>query len=288
MSRLSVILSVLLVWAAAGAYAQTSTDATSAPGPTAGLVQATSSATAGRTTGQSLQPQTSFVGLSTFNGRPSTETVLVIPGKPLEAQALDRIVEDLTIMGRIIEKDLSPEVAAAAPGDVFVIGMDHPGTMGPEALSPSPGRVKPMYVGGYGAVFFLRVDFPLVPPPETPEPPAKTEKADSVWAEAKRSLQAPEPGPFNAYQQAAPAPQPYNAETATALKARLIASMKHAANIEVISPDEWLAIVVQAPAPAPGAKTVLTLRAKKADIDQFAAAKLDRTQFEQRVQTIAY
>jgi hypothetical protein len=282
MSRLSIILSILLAVAAAGAYAQTSAQATLAPAPTVEPVQPVSSATAGRTTGQ---PPTSFAGLSTFNARPATETVLVIPGKPLEAQALDRIVEDLTIMTRIIEKGLPPEFTGASdmPEVLGTIRMVRADGIGPDALSAPLGRAKPMYVGGYGALFFLEVDFPLLPPPEAAEPPAKPEKADSVWAEAKRSLEAPEPGLFKA-----PEPQPYDAETVNALKARLIASMKHAANIEVVAPDEWLAIVVQGPAPTPAAKTVLTLRARKADIDQFAADKLDRAEFEQRLRTITY
>lgn len=312
MTRPYMIPRILLVVLAAGAaYAQALPPAASEPPATAVVVTtppavSTSRTVSVQTTGEPAARSVSLFDSSMIGTGAQPSAVLVVPGKALDAEALDRIVEDLTIMGRIIEKGLSPEFTSAA-ADVFVgVRMDHGGAnMGPDVLLPSIGRAKPMYVGGYGALFFLQVNFPLLPPPETPEPPAKTEKVDPVWADAKRSLQEPESSRLDPYQQGQPAPHPYSAETVTALKAQLIGDLKHAANVAAIGPEEWLAIVVQgtvaapqsqgqtasdpsSPAPAAAEKTVLTLRAKKADIDLFAADKLDRTQFEQRVQVITY
>ena len=250
-------------------------------------------------------------------GAALTEPVLVIPDAQMEPDALDQVVEDLSIMSRIIQKNLSQDLTL---GPVPLLG--DLGTMssvfvstgkgawaeaaGPQAVFSATGRVKPMYLGGYGALFFLRVGFPLLPPPETPEQPATTKKADPVWAEARRSLVEPDLG-VTRDEQAGAAPQPYSRENLEALKAQLIASMRHAVNIQGVKPTEWLVFVVQGTARTAGderpsralsdapaatadryAKTVLTLRAKKADIDLYAADKLDRAQFEQRVQTVTY
>jgi hypothetical protein len=283
MNRLRMTSCVLLAAFAAQVYAQTSSTSSQATsGPT-------TRATTGTTTGTGRLPHA------------PSEAVLVVPGKALDAQTLDRIVEDLTIMSRIIEKGLSSPDFVGTATDATMAGVQRTlfsfgGRAGPDVLSPPAGQVKPMYVGGYGAVFFLQVTFPLLPPPEASEATAKTDQADPVWAATKRSLQEPAPSPFDPYRQEAPAPEPYNRETVDSLKAQLIGNMKHAANIGAIAPEEWLAIVVQGTAPQgqdpattpPATKAVLTLRAKKADIDLFAADKLDRTQFEQRVQTITY
>ncbi len=65
------------------------------------------------------------------------------------------------------------------------------GYRGPQALFPSPGRPKPLYIAGYGAMFFIQVDFPLLAPPEkAQEQPAEAQE-DTVWAQTKQSLLEP-------------------------------------------------------------------------------------------------
>ena len=57
---------------------------------------------------------------------------------------------------------------------------------------------KPIYIGGYGAVFSLQVDFPLLPPPETAEPNKTADKTDRIWAAAQRELSGPAGRPSSA------------------------------------------------------------------------------------------
>jgi len=246
-------------------------------------------------------------------------SVLVIPAQEMTPETYDRIVEDLSIMNRIIEKNTRMTgdmgriygTILGEPGDVIMV---------PRILRSLGGRSKPMYIGGYGAVFSLVVDFPLLPPPEAPEPNKVAEKPDPVWVGAQRELLDPQAtlrlqrGPAQA--------RTYRAEAVETLRSGLIGLLKHATNIRDLAPEAWLTILVQGPAPttrggAPASagvagavygggspyeehqalilpqmrsegRTLLTLRAKKSDIDQYAKGQLDDAQFQQRVQIVTH
>jgi hypothetical protein len=59
-----------------------------------------------------------------------TEPVLVIPGKPMDAQAIDQAVEDLSVMSRIIEKNaFAQEGTLDAFGDMGAL-LEHRQTWG--------------------------------------------------------------------------------------------------------------------------------------------------------------
>jgi hypothetical protein len=176
---------------------------------------------------------------------------------------------------------------------------------GPQILRASGGRPKAIYIGGYGAVFSLQVDFPLVPPPETPEPNKSTDKTDRVWAAAQRELVNPQPTIH--LQPDVLQGAPYRVEAVENLRSTLIALLKHATNIRDLEPESWLTILVQGPSAVadpsqdspgdqqvnpigahPTDRTLLTLRAKKADIDQLAKGPLEQTEFQKRVQITTY
>lgn len=239
----------------------------------------------------------------------SAELALVIPNKETDVATTSRTIEDLGIMSRIIEKNiLTPYgVARNEWRDPFarVYGS---ADAGPRALFPSFGRPKPLYIAGYGATFFIRVDFPLLPPPtQTPEQPTQTQE-DSVWAQTKQSLtESPETG---VVQQGRPAGQPYNQARVEGFRKSLIGTMKHAANIRGLEAGEWVTFVVQgqgpmiatpvtsagatngivlpAAGPVSTGRSVMTLRATKADVDAYAKGQLSPEQFEQKVQAITY
>jgi hypothetical protein len=240
--------------------------------------------------------------------------VLVVPAKEMSPEAYDRVAEDLNIMNRIFQKSVTeaPELYPydALRREVATLQMlQHTGYMSPWQgdkwiFRSSSGRPRPLYIGGYGAVFSFQVSFPLVPPPETPKPDQTGEPMDQVWAAAQRELANPQ-----AVTRALPATsqgEPYRQEAVEGLKSALTEALKHATNIRDLEPDAWLLILVQGPSPtvpsqspnpAPdpvlvlpaahaGGRTLLTLRAKKADIDQYAKGQLDDTQFQQRVQIV--
>lgn len=236
------------------------------------------------------------------------ESPLVIPAKEMDVEATGRIVEDLAIMARILEKNVLDTygLRRSMYSDMLILGAPMPPDMGPRMLFPSVGRPKPLYVGGYGAVFFIQVDFPLLPPPQTAkEPPADTQ-ADPVWSQTKRSLLEPRSaGAAPGRDETAP---PYNQGKVDSLRRSLIAAMKHAANIRILEPKDSLIIVVQGFGPStesagrgpsaglalpaigatPVGRSVMTLRATKADVDSYARGQLDPTQFEGRVQVVTY
>jgi hypothetical protein len=153
-----------------------------------------------------------------------------------------------------------------------------------------------MYVGGYGALFFLQVDFPLVPPASQPQE-TSVEEDDAVWAEARRNLYE---SPGVVLPTGAVPVEAYSEEKVAFLRSRLVELMRHASNIRLPDPNDWVTVVVRGtaagdsrPAPAAGAflaeeiscaRTILTLRARKSDIDQYAQGRLDQAQVEQRLQ----
>jgi hypothetical protein len=284
----------------------------SSAAPSTGIVQPTPSA--GNAPRRASPTRDDYVNLyesllTDAPGRTSlTEPVLVVPGRPMDAQAIDQAVEDLSIMSRIIEKNALGEYdrlggfgATELLGRYRVSPWWSP--VGPTTFFPVVGRAKPMYLGGYGAVFFIQVDYPLLPPPETPQEPPAGQQEDPVWAEAKRSIFEPQARPMLPHEVGEPS-EPYSRETVDTLRGNLIAAMKHATNIRVLEPAEWVTIVVQGVAPAtqmsqgsaaalpavgtPAGRTVLTLRATRADVDLYAGGQLSQQQFEQQLQTVTY
>jgi hypothetical protein len=255
-------------------------------------------------------------GFSTGTSR-GFAAVLVIPAKEMPPETYDRIVEDLSIMSRIIEKSLrdGSEQTFGAVGTAYGMysGADTYGhalllpsdNTGPRVLRSSGGQPKAIYIGGYGAVFSLHVDFPLVPPPATAEPNKTADKTDRVWAAAQQELVNPQAG--IRLRPGAPPARPYLPEAVENLRSTLLAVLRHASNIRDLEPESWLTILVQGPSsvadqswdssddPAanligtrPAGRTLLTLRAKKTNIDQLAKGSLEQTEFQKRVQSTTY
>lgn len=218
-------------------------------------------------------------------------------------------------------------------------------SVGPEAI----------YLEGYGVLFLLQVDFPLAPPSEIKEQ-EPNEQGDLTWEETKRELYSQQEDV--GYDQesrivisrrvGAPTRE-YDGEKVEQLKDLIIKSLKHAANIRNLKPEESVIITIRGCAPvdviletvetrpssaAPqtstsryssasprsdasqrgtsrtattanrkhadvlqtllrtkdvsGDSTIMTIRAKKADIDIFAKGQANFDQFQQRVRINTY
>ncbi len=241
---------------------------------------------------------------ATQNGNPRDRilrTVFVVPGPELASEGIAQITEDLAVMCRIFDKAtvwagrmFPGQTAATIPVDLSGI-----------EISENRVRTQALYLDGYGAVFFLPVDFPLAAPPEE-QAPAKTESSgDPVWSQTANELRGAPQGPPRAA-----APQ-YDAQKVENLKAALIGTLRHAANLRTHGANDVINIVVttrqnqamgrgellfqqrgltaitsteeQTVAPAP---TVLILRATKADVDATVKGGLNPEQFTAKVQIL--
>jgi hypothetical protein len=226
-------------------------------------------------------------------------TVLVVPGPDLTGEGIGQITEDLAVMCRIFDKAtvwagrmLPGQTAATIPVDISGI-----------EIPENRVRTQALYLDGYGAVFFLPVDFPLAAPSQEQVPLKNESSGDPVWSQTANELRgAPQATPRAA------APQ-YDAQRVENLKAALVGTLRHAANLRTRRPSDAISIVVttrqsqaggraellfqqrgltaiapaeeQAVAPVP---TVLILRTTKPDVDAVAKGGLSREQFAAKVQ----
>jgi hypothetical protein len=225
-----------------------------------------------------------------------------------EADATARVglEEDLFVMARVISRTLE-----RAEGDKvkYKLGV-------PMLLTGSGRSVRPLYIEGLGPLFMIKVSFPLLPPPKPEEKSSRKRATDTEWDEAHRDV-------FAETEEWVDEPERnsnYSEERVGLLKRELIGALKSAANMRGLEPDEFLNIAVFGHAPPvrikavsygttgemgaglPAARvvfdksgaanaakgSVLTLRARKDDIDAFAAGKLDVEAFNGKVTTAIY
>lgn len=249
------------------------------------------------------------LGMSLSNS--DTGTVLVIPTSEIKPEELAITIEDMTVMARIIDKQLGKEKSK----QILFYGNFLGGQ--------SSRTAETIYLQGYGALFLKKVDFPLSPPPtvQEQESQAKEEDVDPVWEQMKQELYEPQESRRRRVEREE---EKYDAEKVENLKTDLIKALKHAANIRNLKPAESVILTVTGSSGSsnitsvaipgtgqifvqnketktvkivtptiPGdlglsSPTVLVIRAKKSDIDTFAKGDLDFDKFRERVQIFAY
>lgn len=239
---------------------------------------------------------------------------LIVPEGEAEGDQLSEIREDLTILARILRK-----AAGHTDGREEAMGI---------MLSSLPGLRQPqaMYLGGYGAVFVLNVQFPLAPPPEVDKKPSE-KPGNTAWDEARREIYGAKRSPNELWiAKAGPRHEvAYDAERVARLKRELIEALKNASNLRHVPEDEVVVVAVASGAGggagareftvvrvekevrsegrstgrkpdvvqtrervASGPESKLVLRVKKADADAYAAGKLDHDAFTKRVTVSTY
>jgi len=245
--------------------------------------------------------------------------VLVIPALEMKAEDLATIVEDMTVMARIFDKQLGQEQSKNMwfSGDFFV---------------QSGRTAQTMYLQGYGALFLKKVDFPLSSGPTVQEEEQQTQKedVDPVWDQMKQEIYEPQKDRRRRIEREE---EKYDAEKVENLKTNIIKALKHASNIRGLKPDESVIATVTGGGSSYGdyrgggydgygsrgsysmtlpgtgqvivqnkdkksmsivtpalpsdlevtSATVLIIRAKKSDIDTFAKGDLDFDKFRERV-----
>jgi hypothetical protein len=213
--------------------------------------------------------------------------------------------EDLFVMARVISRTLE---RAETDKVNYKLGV-------PMLLTGSGRSVRPMYIEGLGPLFMIKVSFPLLPPPPRREAaPRKRGAADSEWDEAHRDVFDGD----ETWAEEGERDSTYKEAQVDLLKRELIGSLKSASNMRGIKPDEYVNIAVFGHAPPvriksvsykpgesglgfpatvvfdkegaanAGKGSVLTLRARKRDIDALAAGEIDAEAFKGKVASATY
>ena len=275
---------------------------------------------AGETTNMKLKNvlvQDAFAAAARTSARKDSENVLVIPTQKINPRDLAAIAEDMSVMCRIFDKKLASSRPNSLRRRIRFFSKDQ--------------AAQGIYLEGYGALFTLKVDFPLAPPPPVSRKEQKDD-IDHLWEQTRKELRdaTTERGPLERARvylstlSDLTKVQEYDAEKVDKLEEALVKTLKHAANIRSLKPDQWVAIAVKGPQsvermritsarrvadpsgsrdtfevvtesiqPSPVASagahlsntTVLTIRAKKADIDEFSNGSLNSEQFRGRIRT---
>ncbi len=208
-----------------------------------------------------------------LEGADSLTGGLLVLTSQTKAEDLAMIVEDLNIMSRILDNKLGRAQRRARFG--LLIELDD--LLG-GSRQPGATQTQAMYVQGYAALFFMNVDFPLSPPQVQVQ--KVKEGADPVWEQTKRGMMASdkELGLEYMHQRDAAARQ-YDKDTVEQLKATLIKALKHAANIRNLKADESVILMASG---TEASSLILTIRAKKADMDAYSTGKMTDDEFRQR------
>jgi hypothetical protein len=271
--------------------------------------------------------------------------VLVVPAEQIKPEELAAITEDMQIMSYILDERFKETRRIQGVftdfGDFF--GRDN-------------RQTEATYIQGYGVLFSMEVNFSFSPAPsqQSEQSAEPNEQVDSTWQRARAEVLQP-----GTPQSASPAPtQEQGRQMVDELKSDLIATLKHAANIRGLQPDQWIILTVIGTGRSFGgmggmgmgmmggmeggsystgggygggmaaggvstaggmgggfassgfsggfgagtrmggtggfsgtpsdAATVLTIRAKKADVDAFAQAELTLDQFRKKVKVLMY
>ena len=249
------------------------------------------------------------------------DTVLVIPTEDISVEAMKVIQEDMTIMGRILYKRIR------SGDDYGMASSEYYSALGTLRGYWGGGRtVEGIYLQDYGVVYFLRIKIPLLPPSQTEEKKEEEPVADPMWAATKQELQAQQHTGTYTWQQTKDMRlrmrksqfAPYDAEKVAELKQSLLKALRHASNIRSLKAEDWITVVVVGNGirsvkqkivvnNKPGGygsemiltdpfygqsdsagQTVLTVRAKKTDVDAVANQEITPEEFEKRVTMFTY
>jgi hypothetical protein len=161
-------------------------------------------------------------------------------GEPGTQAALE---EDMAVMAHIFDKAIAEKVG---PGNRERTAMGINVFFGPNADS-----IRNLYLDGYGAVFTLRVNFPLLAPPKVSEEPKEKPAATSEWDEAKRELYSRDEGSGRSipprtirFPSSSEPGEEYSEQKVTQLKDALLESLKSATNIRNLKSEDSITLCV--------------------------------------------
>jgi len=162
--------------------------------------------------------------------RTSSRKVLVIPATDIGAENLLSITEDLQVMSHIFDEKFKE------PQEIQGVFVDFGDFFGRDNRS-----TEAIYIQNYGVLFLMEVNFAFTTAPEAKEEQAgETEDVDPIWQRARRKMFSPPgfgKGTFVPEEQ-------YSVEQIDQIKTELVRTLKHAANIRNLQPDECIILTV--------------------------------------------
>jgi hypothetical protein len=181
-----------------------------------------------------------------FGRRPAK--TLIVPARAMDEKTAAAIEEDLSVMSHILDKEAQREPGAESPQTA----------MGIFITSPQERASDAIYVEGFGALFMLNVNFPLLEPPA--KEAKKTEPApDTTWEKAKRELFQPnEDREFGfefkgfEYHPFGGSEVEYDSKRVENLRQALLGALKNAANIRNLKNDESVVVTAFGGGGGPG------------------------------------
>ena len=172
---------------------------------------------------------------------------LFIGAQSPDGAKLAETEEDMAVMARILEKAASghDDRAERAMG-IFV-------------RMPGVASKQNLYIDGYGAIFFLEVNYPLTPPAVKKETTDGRDEDRSEWEETKQELAHPSANPVQFdwdFAGAAGPGEEYKQEKVDALKQRIVAALANAAHLRPLAAQDSVTVVVTGANAASGEKPV--------------------------------
>jgi hypothetical protein len=245
--------------------------------------------------------------LNTFfkPARAESSRSLIILKDQADPKTQTDVEEDLTIMGRLLQKSLRDDSKQAM--GITVYGGSYGGSF---ESSKAP---RSMYLEGYGAIFTLGVNFPFMPAATAKEDAEPRDDKNAEWEEARRELHHPAESPtifkWDQSFSSGVGAEEYDAQKVESLKNGLISALKNAVNIRKLKSDESVVIVVNGRSSATETKVVssrgsgrassnvkvvtpsnpdrrgtqMILRAKKSDLESFQKDKLSLEDLRKKV-----
>ena len=234
---------------------------------------------------------------------PAKALVVLSSGSDTKVQG--KLQEDLAVMSHILEKAMDDSLGS---------DQRQPRAMGVDLFFwADAGSLRQAYLEGYGALFLLKINSPLLPSPAKDEAQKDEPKGSSAWEEAREEVFG-EPGPIG---MSSGAPEePYNEVKVNRLKGSILEALKNATNIRDLKADEGVTVCVLGgtkmqsgrvkafgraggkpgemawlAGPAEGTPqrgTVLSLRVKKSAIDAFAKGQMDLDEFQKKALITIY
>lgn len=193
-------------------------------------------ASAGSTAhGQSGIPNTSYHGNSSSNPGVPSEIHFTVANP----ETLSLLHEEMQIMSRVLKKTLQRELGQDSLN--YKMGI-------PILLKPSTQLIQSTYLDGFGVIFGLNVNFPLLEGSAKSEHQEDTEKAVSSWDEAKRELFAETDPQRGSLKTRGSVPRVrFEGRKVDGLTVQLLQSLKEAAQMKALKAVDFVAVVVTGP-----------------------------------------